>query len=103
MASKLSKYSPSGLASSIFGTHLDVSVYPSQSVNGNLNTNMEVQKDISKNIKLKAHISTSSNPYDTYYGASVKLTPNTSIQTKMYGNGSTEGNMSYEKRFDFGR
>ena len=103
MASKLAKYSPSGLASSIFGTNVNLSVYPSQSANGSLNTNVEVNKDISKNIKLKAHISTSQNPLDTYYGGSIKLTPNTSIELQMYGNGSSEGDMSFEKRFDFGR
>jgi Family of unknown function (DUF490). len=78
-------------------------VYPSQSANGSLNTNLEINKDISKNIKLKAHISTSQNPLDTYYGGSMKLTPNTSIELQMYGNGSSEGDMSFEKRFDFGR
>lgn len=103
MASKLSKYSPSGLASSIFGTNVHLSVYPSQSANGSLNTNVEIKKDISKNVKLKAHISTSPNPLDTYYGGSIKLTPNTSIELQMYGNGSSEGDMSFEKRFDFGR
>ncbi|GAB6078469.1 translocation/assembly module TamB domain-containing protein [Hydrogenobaculum acidophilum] len=102
MASKLSKYSPSGLASSIFGTNVNLSVYPSQSANGNLNTNMDIEKKISKNIKLKAHISTSQNPLDTYYGGSIKLTPNTSMEFQMYGNGSTQADMSYEKRFDLG-
>jgi len=103
MASKLAKYSPSGLASSIFGTNVNLNVYPSQSANGSLNTNVEVNKDISKNIKLKAHISTSQNPLDTYYGGSIKLTPNTSIELQMYGNGSSESNISFEKHFDFGR
>ena len=100
MARKLSKYSPSGLASSIFGTNVNLSVYPSQSANGNLNTNMDIEKKISKNIKLKAHISTSQNPLDTYYGGSIKLTPNTSMEFQMYGNGSTQADMSYERRFD---
>ncbi len=103
MASKLSKYSPSGLASSIFGTNINLSVYPTQSANGNPNTNMDIEKKISKNVRLKAHISTSQNPLDTYYGGSVKLTPNTSMEFQMYGNGSSQGDISYERRFDFGR
>ncbi len=102
LAKKYAKYSPSGIVSKIFGTNINLSVYPSQSANGNMNTTMELQKKIAKNIKLKAHISTSQNPLDTYYGGSIKLTPNTSLDMQMYGNGSSQGSMSYEKHFDFG-
>ena len=103
LALKASKYSPSGIVNKIFGTNVNLSVYPSQSANGNLNTNMEVQKKLTKNISLKAHISTSQNPLDTYYNGSLKLTPNTHLDFEMYGNGSSQGSISYEKHFDIGK
>lgn len=103
LASKASKYSPSGIISKVFGTNVNVSVYPSQGSNGNMNTNMELSKKLTKNLGVKAHISTSKNPLDTYYGADVKLTPNTSLNFEMYGNGSSQGSISYEKHFDIGK
>ncbi len=102
LASKASKYSPSGIVSKIFGTNVNVSVYPSQGSNGNMNTNMELSKKLTKNLNVKAHMSTSKNPLDTYYGADVKLTPNTSLNFEIYGNGSSQGSVSYEKHFDIG-
>lgn len=98
--SSKNKISPSSIISNILGTNINVSVMPQATSNNGITPIIEAKKNISDKISLEAHISPSSNPQNTYYGASMSLTPNISINAKIYGNNSQEANILYKKSFD---
>lgn len=83
------------------GTDVRVNISPTTSPTGEAAVNTKVSKDITNRLNIEYQQSTLKDPKETYGGANVKITPNTSVGVKVYSNNAQEYKVRFRKKFDF--
>lgn len=83
------------------GTDVKVNLSPTVSSGGGAAVNTRVSKDFTNKLNVEYQQSTSKDPKETYGGANVKITPNTSVGVRIYSNNSQEYKVRFRKKFDF--
>ncbi len=83
------------------GTEVKLSISSVTSSTGEVGVKTKVSKDLTKRLNIEYQQSTVKDPKETYGGADVKLSPNTSVGARVYSDKSKEFKLRFRKKFDF--
>ncbi len=83
------------------GTDVKINITPTTSSTGEAAVNTKVSKDITNRLNVEYQQSTAKDPKETYGGANLRITPNTSVGVRIYSNNAQEYKIRIRKKFDF--
>jgi translocation and assembly module TamB len=89
-----------GVTSAV-GTEVKINISPTTSPTGEAGITTKVSKDITNRLNIEYQQSTIRDPKETYGGANLRITPNTSTGVRIYSNNAQEYKLRLRKKFDF--